>query len=90
MEIVGGTESGKLAVAVLKRISYGANIVLPEMALTAVFVTRTVTSVSPGSPAPLAMKVIVSPAGDQPKVPPMAGEVEKAAWTLFVSIGSLN
>src|SRR5262245_15387887 len=61
----------------------------PETASTA-FVTRTVMKVKPGSPAPPAVKVIVSCAADQAKVPLTAGLVTNAAWTLFVSIGLLN
>ena len=64
-------------------------MVLLETASTAL-VTRTVMRVSPGSPAPPGVKVIVSCASDQAKAPLMAGLVPKAAWTLFVSLGLLN
>src|SRR5436309_1406063 len=43
-----------------------------------------------GSPAPPAVKVIVSCAADQANVPLTDGLVPKAAWTLLVSIGLLN
>src|SRR5262245_56883609 len=74
---------------VLKRISYGANIALPETAPTP-FVTRTVIFVKPGSPAPPGVKVIVSRAADHANVPESVGVVRKANCTLLVSIGSLN
>jgi len=87
---VGGTLSTKLEMAVLNRISYGEYMALPETASRAVLVTRTVIIVSPGKPAPPGVKVIVSPAADQEKVPVTEGMVPKAACTLLVSIALLN
>ena len=65
-------------------------MILPVTAPSAELPTVTVIFVNAANPGALGVKVIVSPAADQLKVPPMAGLVAKADCTLFASIGSLN
>ena len=86
---MGGLVSCTLKVPVLNFISYGANIALP-FTVSNPFVTRMVIIVEAGSPAPAAVKVILSCKGDQLNAPAMDGLVPNAACTLFVSIGLLN
>ena len=63
---------------------------LPETASIAELVNRTVIIVTPGRPAPPAVKVTVSPAGDQANVPLTGGRVPKFVSTLVRFIGLLN
>ena len=88
--MVGGIRSTKVEVPVLKRARSRRETRCRTAAACAVAARRTVTRACVGKPAPPGVKVSVSCAGDQEKVPLAAGRVEKADATLPVSIGWLN